>query len=594
LEAAGIPWRGYFESMPSAGYTGGDTGGTDPYGGEYYLQHHNPFVYFPAVTSLPDFSSDVVPMTSAAAVASGLNAANAPSFVWVTPNAVDDMHDGPMLPDGDTVPTVGDAWIGNFIGTVQATSWYAAGGQIIIDWDEGAESDTSGFGPASPGDGGHIPTVVVSNALAQHPQQDATSVNTAGVLHSVEKTFGLPYLSDAANSANGNIDSLMTFTAPAVTGVQPNAGPATGGTSVTVTGTGFTGAAVVDFGSHAGSTVSVGAGGTSLTVTAPAQSAGTVDVTVTTPSGTSATSSADLFTYGGTPPPTPTVMGVSPSSGSTGGGTPVTVTGSNFTGATAVHFGTTAATSFSVTNSTTISVSSPPGSGTVDVTVTTPGGTSATSSADRFTYTGATSPSITAVGGFSSKTGTALTTLAVTPAAAGDVLVVFAEAATTGTVSSVTGGGVASWTKAVQFSANGVDTEIWFGKVTTTGSSTVTFAWSSSLSGHSAEYGDQEFSAGLGSSTVWALDKSGTKNNASSTSVALPALTPTGAGELYFGYGEVANTASAGTTAGFTFAATSNGNLAAYDPSVSGAVSPVGAQAPAGVSTAVGVLLVAS
>ena len=57
LDSAGISWRGYFESMPSAGYTGGDAGGTDPFGGPFYLQRHNPFVYFPAVTSLADFSS---------------------------------------------------------------------------------------------------------------------------------------------------------------------------------------------------------------------------------------------------------------------------------------------------------------------------------------------------------------------------------------------------------------------------------------------------------------------------------------------------------------------------------------------------------
>src|ERR1035437_3073663 len=68
FETAGISWRAYFESMPSAGYTGGDTGGVDPYGGEYYLQHHNPFVYFPATTSLADFDQNVVPLSSASGV----------------------------------------------------------------------------------------------------------------------------------------------------------------------------------------------------------------------------------------------------------------------------------------------------------------------------------------------------------------------------------------------------------------------------------------------------------------------------------------------------------------------------------------------
>ena|ERR1700677_2944180 len=91
----------------------------------------------------------------------------------------------------------------------------------------------------------------------------------------------------------------------------------------------------------------------------------------------------------GTPSLTPTVTAVSPNSGSTAGGTTVTITGTKFTGATVVDFGPSNPASFSVTNSTTIVVaSSPSGSaGTVDVTVTTPNGTSATSASDHFTYT---------------------------------------------------------------------------------------------------------------------------------------------------------------------------------------------------------------
>ena len=67
------------------------------------------------------------------------------------------------------------------------------------------------------------------------------------------------------------------------------------------------------------------------------------------------------------------------------GGTLVTITGSGFTGATAVDFGTIAGDGLDVVSDTTITADSPAGTGTVDVTVTTPSGTSATSSADQFT-----------------------------------------------------------------------------------------------------------------------------------------------------------------------------------------------------------------
>ncbi|MGO9898628.1 MAG: Ig-like domain-containing protein [Solirubrobacteraceae bacterium] len=83
----------------------------------------------------------------------------------------------------------------------------------------------------------------------------------------------------------------------------------------------------------------------------------------------------------------PTVSGVKASSGPTAGGTTVTITGTNLTGATAVKFGLTPASSFTVVSATEITATSPAGSGTVDVTVSTAGGTSAISASDKFSYT---------------------------------------------------------------------------------------------------------------------------------------------------------------------------------------------------------------
>lgn len=172
----------------------------------------------------------------------------------------------------------------------------------------------------------------------------------------------------------------FTSAAPTVTNVEPHSGPAAGGTSVTVTGTNFTGGSVVKFGSTTATSVTVNSE-TSITAVSPAGT-GTVDVTVTTPGGTSATSEADRFTYG------PTVTKVEPNHGSPSGGSTVTITGAGFTGATAVKFGATNAASFTVNSATSITAVSPKarGSKTVDVTVTTPAGTSPTIAADQFTY----------------------------------------------------------------------------------------------------------------------------------------------------------------------------------------------------------------
>jgi hypothetical protein len=87
------------------------------------------------------------------------------------------------------------------------------------------------------------------------------------------------------------------------------------------------------------------------------------------------------------PVPVPTVTSVAPVSGPAAGGTIVTVTGTNLTGETAVDFGTTPATDVVVAeDGDSLTATAPAGTGTVDVTVTTPGGTSATSDADQFTY----------------------------------------------------------------------------------------------------------------------------------------------------------------------------------------------------------------
>jgi hypothetical protein len=84
----------------------------------------------------------------------------------------------------------------------------------------------------------------------------------------------------------------------------------------------------------------------------------------------------------------PTITAVSPASGPLAGGTSVTITGSGFTGATAVNFGSTPASSFTANSDSQITASSPAAAsvGPVDVTVTTPGGTTATGAADQYTY----------------------------------------------------------------------------------------------------------------------------------------------------------------------------------------------------------------
>ncbi|MFE1173966.1 IPT/TIG domain-containing protein [Streptomyces sp. NPDC058773] len=188
---------------------------------------------------------------------------------------------------------------------------------------------------------------------------------------------------------SGTSNQFVTYTyvtapVPSLTSVSPNSGPAAGGTVVTLSGSGFSGATAVQFGGVPASfTVN---SSTQITATAPAGS-GTVQVTVTTPGGTS---SGVPFTY--VSAPVPVLTSVSPNSGPAAGGTTVTLTGTGLATATAVRFGVTSATSFTVVSDTQITAVAPPGTGTVQITVTTPGGTS---NGVSYTYVGA--PTLTAI-----------------------------------------------------------------------------------------------------------------------------------------------------------------------------------------------------
>jgi hypothetical protein len=176
---------------------------------------------------------------------------------------------------------------------------------------------------------------------------------------------------------------------PTVTKIDKNRGPSAGGNTVTLTGTNFVAGngpdgkpnTTVTFGGTAATDVLVGSDPTSLTCTVPV--AGTVlavDVVVATKGGASA---ASKYTY----VQLPTVTAVTPASGPVLGGQAVTVTGTNLTGATEIHFGTALATQVAVGADTSLTATTPAGTaGAVDVTVVTDGGTSAKSAADKYTY----------------------------------------------------------------------------------------------------------------------------------------------------------------------------------------------------------------
>ncbi|MGE4254461.1 MAG: IPT/TIG domain-containing protein [Xanthobacteraceae bacterium] len=226
------------------------------------------------------------------------------------------------------------------------------------------------------------------------------SVVNSTTISAVAPAHAAGLVNVAVTTPGGTVTLASSYTyvtpAPTITTILPTSGTALGGTTVTITGTNLTGASAVTFGGVPASSITV-VNASTITAVTPAHAAGLVDVVITAPGGS--VTAASSYTYVA-PPPTITLL--NPSSGPTLGGTTVTITGSNLSGATSVMFGGTAATSLTVVNDTTITATTPAhAAGTVDVAITTPGGTM--TGTGLFTYV-TPAPTVTAINPISGTT----------------------------------------------------------------------------------------------------------------------------------------------------------------------------------------------
>jgi hypothetical protein len=182
------------------------------------------------------------------------------------------------------------------------------------------------------------------------------------------------------NATGGGCIPQAKLVTPHITTVAPKAGPVAGGTVITITGTNLIFVNKVTVGGTAATNV-VNINGTQVKATVPAGTAGAASVVAASPD---ASSNAGTFTYD----KKPTVTKVAPTSGTHLGGTTVTITGTNFVTGAKVTFGTSAGTSVTVASATKITVKAPAhAKGKVAVTVSTPGGKSAVTTASHYTYT---------------------------------------------------------------------------------------------------------------------------------------------------------------------------------------------------------------
>ncbi len=164
LLSAGKTWKSYAESLPSAGYTGGDTGP--------YVRHHNPLSYFSDVVNSSVQKMNLVPFTQFTA---DLNTNQLPDFSFVVPNLQNDAHDGSLAQ--------ADNWLQTNIAPLIANPQFQKNGLLIIVFDEADFSDSTHGG-------GHIAMVAVG-PLVKHGFQSTAFYQHENLLKSVAAYLGI-------------------------------------------------------------------------------------------------------------------------------------------------------------------------------------------------------------------------------------------------------------------------------------------------------------------------------------------------------------------------------------------------------------------
>ena len=193
LASADISWKAYMEGAPSVCYTGPGVGN--------YEKVHNPFVYFKSITGNSAQCDHVVPFAGSGGFASDLNGNAAPDFMYVVPNICDDMHTA--CPKGSNKIKQGDQWLQSNLHTVFNSQWYTEGGIVIITWDSATTSDKSGW---NTGNGGHIPTIVISSMFSG---AFGSGGNHYGTLRAIEEAYGVGLLGNSSSAANGDLTPAL-------------------------------------------------------------------------------------------------------------------------------------------------------------------------------------------------------------------------------------------------------------------------------------------------------------------------------------------------------------------------------------------------
>lgn len=171
VSSSGRTWKMYAEGMPAP--CGAENSGR-------YAVKHNPFMYYPSVTS--DKNSCAAHVVPSIGLDQDLaSASSLPNFVFISPDLCNDTHDCPVR--------TGDDWLSTQVGKILGSPAFTTQNSLlVVTWDEGSGKDN------------RVATVFAGPAARKAFSSDA-AYSHYSLLHTIEEVWGLPALTDNDRNA---------------------------------------------------------------------------------------------------------------------------------------------------------------------------------------------------------------------------------------------------------------------------------------------------------------------------------------------------------------------------------------------------------
>ncbi|HEY9639971.1 MAG TPA: alkaline phosphatase family protein [Coleofasciculaceae cyanobacterium] len=215
LQEKGLTWKGYFESLPSAGSKVVVAPSPDR---ALYASKHNGFLNFKSVQDDPNLSHKIVDLQQ---LGTDLQTGQAPNYSHIVFNQCHEMHGLSECPNTQALIQTGDTMMAQAVEQIISSSLWSSpnNNAIVITWDEDdnpmnktAPQGCCGFDPASAANfgGGQIPTIVITN----HGSQgiiDPTPYNHYSLLRTLEDAFGIYEYLNQANATDQGVKPMSAL-----------------------------------------------------------------------------------------------------------------------------------------------------------------------------------------------------------------------------------------------------------------------------------------------------------------------------------------------------------------------------------------------